>query len=152
MYENLLNKDYQELIQFFKKWHKPNSSGHGDLFSRIIVKIQYVTKLSNRKLAKELGTSKSLITQAKTYLRLASPRLIDFVRKNYCGINTAYFYARIENYEKYHGIIPESALEHVNKNAPHWIINICSNLEPLYHEIKEGEYAGFVYRRGYKVK
>lgn len=158
-YEWILRNEHPTLIDFFKKWHLNGKSGNGDLFARIIIGIYAQTGMSNAELAKELGISKGLVSQAKSYLGNASDRLIEYVQKNLVGISTAYGLARIENYEEYDFIIPEWV--HSRFGLPHsrtaydptpsWIREILSCAVPHFREVTEGKFKGQFFRWGFII-
>ena len=155
----ILEKDYPELIAFFKKWHLNGQSGNGDLFARMIIRIFALTGMSNIELAKELGISKGLVSQAKSYLRNASPRLIEYAQNNFTGINTLYGLSRIENYEEYERTIPGwldsrfgipySRTE--KDTVPTWIRDILIRAIPHVRQITEGEWKGHFCRWGFII-
>lgn len=130
-YDWVLNRDYPDLIQFFKDWHLRGKTGNGDLFARIISKLQSQTGMSNNQLAKEIGVSKGLISQSRTYLRLSSPELQKWVQDNSVAINTAYKLTRLENYEDYERVPSQ---EYLIKNVPPWIKPIRDYYLARYEE------------------
>lgn len=162
-YDYFLSKGQDELILLFKEFHLRGKTGHGDLFARIIVKLQFLTGFSNKELANELDVSKGLISQAKSYLRLASPRLVKWVKQNSLAINPAYAYARIEAYREYDNYIPKWVGNEAYRlrQAPPWIIEIFKKAEPHYEYNPSGPFIvdgiirdhveGFWYFSGYVV-
>lgn len=159
-YDYFLSKGQDELISLFKEFHRHGREGHGHFFARIIVKLQFLTGLSNKELAKELGVSKSLISQAKSYLQLASPRLVEWVKQNSLAINSAYSYARIESYREYDNWIPEWIGDQPSRlrKAPPWIMEILKKSEPKLElnpggrTYDGGWFKGGFYQRGYIVR
>ena len=125
-------KDYPELITFFKEWHSIPRIGNGHLFSRIIQILQNKTGLNNRELAKELGVSKSLISQSRVYLKFASVRLKEYVKNESIGINTAYKLTRLERWEEYEYLPPR---DYLLPNVPSWIEPIRDYAVKRYQKI-----------------